>query len=273
MNSRIAVSSRRIAAILAGLLRYAALAIPLCAAVGASSEALAADWNPLAWKSVAGSATIKTETREVSGFTGIALSLNAALEIRQGGSEGLSIETDDNILPLIETVVENATLKIRHKSRNTLSPTKGLKIVVNAKNLDRIDVAGGGDIFAERLWAAALKAGVSGSGDIRIKSLEAEVLKISIAGSGDFEAAGSVARMHASIAGSGDIKAGKLDAKAVELKIAGSGDAIVWARDSLKLRIAGSGDVAYYGDARVQKSIAGSGSVKRLGASPQVEPQ
>jgi len=253
---------------LADLLKSAIIVIPLCAALGAPSEALASDWNWGPWKSVSGSGTLKSETREVSGFTGIALSLNASVEIRQGGSEGVTIETDDNVLPLIETVVENATLKIRPTTRNTTFSTKKLKIVVNARNLDRIDIAGKGDIHAEALKVADLKAGISGAGDLRIKSLEAEALSISIAGSGDFEAGGRADKVRANIAGSGDIKAGKLDAKAVEINIAGSGDATLWARNSLKVSIAGSGDVGYYGDAQLQNSIWGSGSVKRLGAAP-----
>ncbi|TRZ90744.1 MAG: DUF2807 domain-containing protein [Rhodocyclaceae bacterium] len=252
----------------AGLLKYVAIVIPLCAAVGAPSEAVASDWNWGPWKSVSGSGTLKTETREVSGFTGIALSLNGSVEIKQGGAESVTIETDDNILPLIETVVENATLKIRPVARNNSFSTKKMKIVVNAKTLTRIDIAGAGDIHSDALKVADLKAGISGAGDLRIKSLEADALSISIAGSGDFEAGGRAASMRANIAGSGDIKAGKLDAKAVEINIAGSGDATVWARNTLKVSIAGSGDVQYYGDAQLQNSIWGSGSVKRLGAAP-----
>lgn len=256
MNPQIANTIRHIAA----------LVIVSCAVVGAPAEALAADWG--LWKSVSGSGTLKTETRNVSGFTGIALSLDGSVEIRQGASEGVTVETDDNILPLIETVVENATLKIRPTQRNATFSTKKLKIVVNARNLDRIDIAGKGDIHADALKVADLKAGISGAGDLRIKSLDADALSISIAGSGDFEAGGRAANVRANIAGSGDIKAGNLDAKAVDINIAGSGDATVWARNSLKVSIAGSGDVGYYGDAQVQNSIWGSGSIKRLGAAP-----
>jgi len=252
----------------AGLLKFAVVVFPLCAAIGTSSEAAAFDWSPGGSKSVSGSGNVKTETRNVSGYTGIALSLSASVEIRQGGSEGVTIETDDNILPLIETVVENATLKIRPATRNTSFSSKNMKIVVSARNLDRIDIAGKGDIHSDALKVADLKAGISGAGDLRIKSLEADALSVSIAGSGDFEAGGQAASMRANIAGSGDIKAAKLDAKTVEINIAGSGDATVWARNTLKVSIAGSGDVQYYGDAQLQNSIWGSGSVKRLGAAP-----
>jgi len=249
-----------------GLLQRAALIIALCAAAGAPSAAYA--WNLGFGKSVIGSGTIKSETRAVSGFSGIALSLDALVEIQQGSTEGVTVEADDNILPLIETVVENGTLTIRRASENaSISPSK-LKIVVRAKTIDRLSIAGAGDIQTEALKAPALKASIAGSGDIRIKSLDAGALSVNIAGSGDFSAAGRAASVHASIAGSGDLEAAKLDAKDVEVSIAGSGDAIVWARGTLKVRSAGSGGVKYFGDAEVKQSVFGSGSIKRMGAAP-----
>lgn len=251
-----------------GLLRRTGLIIALCAAAGAPSAAYAWNWNPGIGNSVSGSGTIKSESRAVSGFNGIALALDAQVEIQQGSAEGVTVEADDNILPLIETVVENGSLIIRRTSANaSLSPSK-LKIVVHAKTIERLSIAGSGDIRAEALKAPALKASISGSGDMRIKSLEAGALKVNIVGSGDFSAAGHAASVHARIAGSGDVKAAKLEAKDVEVRIAGSGDAIVWARGTLKVKVAGSGDVKYFGDAALRQSVVGSGSIQRLGAAP-----
>jgi hypothetical protein len=250
------------------LLKTAAFIITLCIAAGASSAAHAWEWNIGFGKSVSGSGTIKSETRAVSGFTGISLSVNGLVEIQQGGAEGVTVETDDNLLPLLETVVENGTLKIRPATRNTSFRTRKIKFIVYAKTIDSLDIAGAGDIRAEVLKVSALKTSIAGSGDIRIKALDADALTVSIAGSGDFAAGGRAASMDASIAGSGDIKAGNMESKAVEISIAGSGDATVWARETLKVSVAGSGDVKYYGDSQVKKSIGGSGSVKRLGAAP-----
>jgi hypothetical protein len=245
-----------------------ALIASFCAAALTSTYTHALDWNLGAGKMVAGSGKLKTETRAVSGFTGISLFLGGVVEIRQGNTEGVTVETDDNLLPLIETVVEHGDLKIRTAPANLSYTTRQMKFVVSAKNIDSLAIAGSGDILSEALKAAALKASISGSGDIRIKSLEAGTLTVSIAGSGDFAAAGHASSMHARIAGSGDIQAENLEAKTVDVGIAGSGDATFWVRNTLNANVAGSGDVKYYGDARVKKSIKGSGSLERLGAAP-----
>ena len=232
-------------------------------------SAQALDWG---WgKSVAGSGNIKTENRTVSGFSTISLNLPAMVELRQGDNESLTIETDDNLIPLIETVVEDGKLKLRPMERNTNFKTKTMKIVVNFKNIDALSVAGSGDFRADGLKTTALKASIAGSGDIRIKSLSADLLKISIAGSGDFMASGKVNTVESSIAGSGNIRTDKLEAKDVKVSVAGSGDATVWATQSIKVSVAGSGDIKYYGDAAVTKSVAGSGSITRLGAAPAAQ--
>ncbi|MEP7157380.1 MAG: head GIN domain-containing protein [Betaproteobacteria bacterium] len=219
-------------------------------------------------KSIKGSGVIKSETRNVSGFTGVSLAVPAKLEIVQGASESLTIEGDDNIVPLIETVVENGTLKIRFTEKNTSITTKALKAVLNVKTLELLSVAGSGDIRAAKLQAGNLKTSISGSGDINIASLDADMLKLSIAGSGSVTAAGKAKNVEANVAGSGDVKLGKLEAAIAKASIQGSGDVTVWAKDSLTVSVAGSGDVKYYGDAKVTKSVAGSGSVKRLGTAP-----
>ncbi len=238
----------------------------LCLALPAPASAV--DWNFGIWKVVSGSGTLKSESRKLPAFTGIALSLPGEVEIQQGDSDGVSVESDDNLLPQIETVVDNGRLELRSASRRATLKATRLKFIVTVRSLSSLEVSGSGDMRATALKTAKLKVSIHGSGDIRIGALEADALELSIAGSGDFEAAGRATRVHASIAGSGDIMMGKLEAKEVKVSIAGSGDASVWATETLAVSVAGSGDLLYYGDPKLKRSIVGAGSVTRLGARP-----
>lgn len=227
--------------------------------------------SSLAWglgNSVSGSGVIKKEARSVGPFTGISLSVPGRADVVQGGSEGVTIETDDNILPLIETVIEEGKLKIRFKDRNMSVSTKTLKMTINVKTIESISVAGSTDVHAVKLQAGKFKASIAGAGDVFITTLDTDELTLSIAGSGNFAAGGKANSVVGKIAGSGDIRIENLVANTVKLSIAGSGDAKVWAKESLTVSVAGSGSVAYYGDAKVKKSVAGIGSVKRLGSAP-----
>jgi hypothetical protein len=49
----------------------------------------------------------------VGSFNGVALNVPGNVELRIGNTDSVTIEADDNILPLIDTAVENGTLRIR----------------------------------------------------------------------------------------------------------------------------------------------------------------
>jgi hypothetical protein len=225
-----------------------------------------ADWFD--WIALSGSGVVKSEAREVGAFTGIALSIPALVEVRTGDRESVVVEADDNILPLVETVVEGGSLQIRSRDKVASLHAKTLKVSVTARKIESLAISGSGDIRAASLKGESLSAKISGSGDIRIATLDAGSLQVAISGSGDFTAGGKAESLQASIAGSGNLAAGSLDTRRAAIKIAGSGDAKVWVREALSVSVAGSGDVAYYGDPAISKSVAGSGTLKRLGAAP-----
>ena len=233
-----------------------------------SGSAMAWDLSWPFGAGVPGSGHVSKTQRQVSAFKGVSLELPASVEIVQGEAEGLVIETDDNIAPLIETVVENGQLKIRWAQRfKSLKPTV-LKLTVNVRALEQISISGSGDVNAAKLQSPTLEVRIAGSGDVRLAALQTDSLSVSISGAGDFLAAGRADSARYSIAGSGDLKASALASKNVRISVAGSGDAAVWASQTLNVSIAGSGDVSYYGDATVTRSVAGSGRIKKLGSAP-----
>lgn len=213
---------------------------------------------------IKGSGVSRTDSRNVSGFRGVSLGIDARVELRQGDTEGVTITGDDNIVPLVETVVEKGMLKIRWPVDKHFSLTyRRLDVVVNLKDIDAIRLGGSGYIHAARLKTGKLQASLAGSGDILLDALDAESLQGSIAGSGKLKAAGRTETVEFTLAGSGDFVAPKLESHRVSISVQGSADAIVWATESLTATIAGSGDVRYYGKPQVTKTVAGSGSVQR----------
>lgn len=217
---------------------------------------------------VAGSGNVQKQERAVSGFSRIHTGLSAEVEIRQGATESVMVETDDNLQSLVETAVENGTLKIRSADKNRYPDTKNLKITVFLKNIDEVVLGGSGRIFSDKLETPKLQLTIAGAGSMGVKSLQTSSLKVSIGGSGSFTAAGSAQQIVGNIGGSGNLRMEKLEAQDVNISIGGSGQVQTWAKERLQLSIGGSGNVSYYGDPKVTKSIGGSGSVRRLGVAP-----
>jgi len=245
--------------------------VAACIAAGllGAAPGFAGSWS---WggEQMQGSGKIVRQARQVGNFNGLSLALPGSVELRIGDSEGVTVEADDNLLPLVETVVEGGTLKIRPARRNLNLQSKSIRVVVNARSIERLALGGSGSIVSDPLRGRALEVDIGGSGSINLKGIESESLAVSLGGSGDLKAGrGTVGALTVSIGGSGDVDLGQVQATRASVTVAGSGEATVWPRTDLSATIAGSGDVNYYGDPRVSKSTVGSGNVKRIGASPR----
>ena len=246
----------------------AALLLAVCALTIPAAPALASPLDWISGHSIQGSGKLQKQTREVGSFHGVALNVPGTVELRLGNTDSVTIEADDNILPLIETAVENGTLRIRPARRNANFRQSSLTIVIQARQVERISVGGSGSITATGLRAGKLRFDVGGSGSIDARDLDSRAVAVAIGGSGNFKASGKTEQLTASIGGSGNIQAGRLAAREVQVSIGGSGEAQVWAKDDLNISIGGSGEVSYYGDPRISRSMQRSSSNRRLGSAP-----
>jgi hypothetical protein len=236
-------------------------------AAAACTVLVVASW---AWAAepVRGSGAVQVQARSPGAFTAVHLSLPADVEVRTAGADGLTIETDANLLPLIETRIVNDALEIRLVRGVTGTRPTVLRIVVNARHIDGLAVAGLGNIKAQALRTGALDLSVAGSGSITATSLLCENLHASVAGSGRITLDGTAPRLTASVAGSGDLAAGRLRSETATVNLAGSGGATVWPAATLTAALVGSGDLRYYGNPSVSTSAVGSGAVRRVASSP-----
>lgn len=213
-----------------------------------------------------GSGTLATEPRSVAEFQAVATSGSMDLVVRQG-AQSVQVQADDNLLPLLETVVENgrhgATLHVRWKKGERIHTRSKILVTVSTPKLVSVSNSGSGDIRVETFQTPTLALALSGSGDARFEGLTADEFTISISGSSDVVGKGKVGKVKIGISGSGDVKLAEMAADEVSVSIAGSGDASVNAAKALQISIAGSGDVTYTGNPSLKSSVAGSGSINK----------
>jgi hypothetical protein len=192
---------------------------------------------------IVGSGKVASEPRTVSGFTAISLEGSGDVHVAFGDQEAAVVEAEDNLLPLIETVVQGHTLVIRTRPNTTITPTKPVLIQVTMKSLEEISVPGSGNVTAPDLAGDALKVGLPGSGTITLD--------------------GTANLVDIRLSGSGSVFCDKLQAKTAAVTISGSGNVSVYASESLDATISGSGDIHYSGNpAKVNKNVTGSGNIR-----------
>ncbi len=212
-----------------------------------------------------GSGKMASETRQVSGFNAVTLAGSGDVSIEQGEQEALTIEADDNILPLLTSEVRGGELVLGMKPNLSLNLHDPIHYTLTVKNLNAFTLSGSGNVQAGPLQTDSLRLVLSGSGNVRLSDLTAQRIDTTLSGSGSIDVAGKVDEQSAQISGSGEYRAGDLASTSASTGISGSGSMKVWATDRLDARISGSGSVSYYGRPTVNKTGGGSGELRSLG--------
>lgn len=213
-----------------------------------------------------GSGRIVEDRRPVAGFGAVHLTGPVDVELKASDRESVTVRTDDNIAPLIETRViagDRPALEIGVQPGASFRTSRAPVVIVEFRALSELVIRGSGDVRADRIGADDFALSISGSGDAKIESLQAKRFAAVLAGSGDLAVGGRAEEQAYRLSGSGDVDASRLEGRSVQVAIAGSGDASVNASDALDVTITGSGDVAYRGSPRITQRIRGSGSVHR----------
>jgi hypothetical protein len=189
---------------------------------------------------IKGDGTIKTEDRPVADFSKVEVAGGYHIEWA-GGKPALQISADQNLLPLISTVVSGNKLRI--DSKGELAPTKNIAIILSSTSLEVVQLSGSVNFKAHQIAGHDLKLESSGSAVISVD--------------------GTVANFDASLAGASKLNANSLQTQTSRLSLFGASDADVNVTDTLNASIAGAGSVTYSGNPKsVEKNIAGVGSIR-----------
>ena len=251
-----------------------ALTALLGALVSASAPALATN-RPLTiagvtfgtGEHVKGSGRVVDDRRALSGFVAVHLTGPVDVQLKASDHDSVTVHTDDNIAPLIETRTtggDRPTLEIGVASSASFRTARTPVVIVEFRAISELVLRGSGDVRADRIVSEDFTLSMTGSGDARIDALQATRFAAVLAGSGDLVVNGRADEQAFRLSGSGDLAAGRLEGRRLQVSIAGSGDAVVYATETLDVTIAGSGDVAYRGSPRVTQRLRGSGSVHKL---------
>lgn len=192
---------------------------------------------------VRGSGNVKTETRTVSGFTSVALAGVGDLVLQFGESEALTIEAEDNLLPLITSEVKDGRLTLGVQERTSLQTTKPIHYTVIVKTLTEVVLSGAGTITVPKMALPKLAVTLSGTGSITAYGTADELMVI--------------------VSGAGSFVGSNLAAKTANVTMSGTGSASVNVSDKLDATLSGAGAIDYVGDPTVNKNVTGAGQIRK----------
>jgi hypothetical protein len=231
-----------------------------------------------------GSGNLTSESRQISSITGVELDTSGDLTLTQGDSESLTIEAEDNLLPLLTSEVVNGTLKLSTKPNTSISATKPIKYTLTVKNIAALIANGSGSITSSDLVSAnGFEIALSGSGSLNLSSLKSDKVSVSLNGSGSadidmlnaqsldanlsgngaLQVAGTTPDQHINLSGSGDFHGDNLVGKTGVATANGSGSITLQVSDKLIASSNGSGDITYIGHPAITQQGNGSGNIRQ----------
>lgn len=189
---------------------------------------------------IKGDGVLTTANRPIADFS--ALEVAGAYEIQwSSGKPALSISTDQNLLPLITTSISGNSLHI--DSKETLRPTKGIKIIVSSASLTDVQLNGAVSLTASHLSGQELKLESSGASSIAVD--------------------GSVTNLEANLSGATKLDGTSLHTQTARVSLNGASYADVTVADTLNASVSGAGVLTYAGNPKsVEKDVNGLGRIQ-----------
>jgi len=216
------------------------------------------------------------KTLELPEFKSIYVNSNYTVYVKQTNKQEVTVEALTEIWELTTVKVENGVLLV-NVERKPDSPNKSIwakiddikvkpamKIMVSVKNINELQVNGGGKIVSENSIASDyMSLAVSGSGGIEL-DLKGNNLKTEISGSGNVTLKGYASTNDIIMSGSGSLNAFSCELETAKVKISGSGTCEITASATLDAVVLGSGSIKHKGNTKnVTKKVYGSGTVDR----------
>jgi len=211
-----------------------------------------------------GNGIISKQERKITTFDAIDVSGAYKIILNQDSVTSVYVETDESLLPLINTTVEGGKLIIENKDSKSLCPSKNIKVYISIADIKDIDISGAVEIECiKKLSLNDLKIDVSGAGEINL-NLSVQNLYLDCSGASKILLSGNATNVKAETTGASEINAFDFLVENFKISSSGAGKAKVNVSKKLDVDISGSASVKYKGNPVINQEISGAGSIHKV---------
>jgi hypothetical protein len=198
------------------------------------------------FKTVEGHGNVVTKERKTDSFTGLKVSSGIDVYLKQGNTETVTVEADENLHEYILTEVRGGILNV-YSEYNIRSADKK-RVYVTMKEVNSIRTSSAGDVYGESpINSDDLELSASSAGDIKLE-VKAKKIDIDISSSGDISLTGETDMLRADLSSAGDLNAYDLKSREADVSVSSAGDADINVSERITARASSAGDVNYKGD-------------------------
>lgn len=205
---------------------------------------------------VRGSGNVKTDIRDLSGFDELIVQGSFDLILQQGESEGVRIETDDNLAELFQTRIEGTKLYITMLA--DVRKTSALNVYVAIKELKRIVLLSDIRLKSETvIHFDKLRIFSGGLSEINME-IYAAALDLQLTDGTYAYFKGFTEKLNAEIHDETELNAFDLEAENCRVLTSGLTETSINVQKDLKILVTGASNVYYTGEPTISERIFSS---------------
>src|SRR5581483_9908833 len=142
----------------------------------------------------------QSESRQVDRFrqVSIASGFTALVSL---GPQGVTVRTDDNILPFVETFVQGESLVVRVKPGTVLMNVTALEVAVSNDVMEGVDASGGAIVNATATQVDRFEADASGGSQVHVDQVSSGSIEADASGGSGITLSGAAKSASANASG------------------------------------------------------------------------
>jgi len=196
--------------------------------------------------SIKGNGNVVEETRDLGEFSKISVSRGMNVYITQGTSTKVTVKADENLLKVIDTYVDDETLKVT--CTKMIKNATSNKVYVTVPDIKYIKSTSGSNIFSEdSLKTGNLEIKSTAGSNIRL-SIEAGELIISAAAGSNIFLNGMAKSVVVKASSGSNIKAGDLQTENCDAKVSSGANIWIKVQNGLTAKASSGGNLFYSGE-------------------------
>ncbi len=213
--------------------------------------------------SVKGNGNVVEETRKTDHFEKIVVSRGMNVYLSQGEKTKIVVKADENLLDVIETRVENNTLKVT--ANENIRDAKSKKIYVTVPVITEIKSTAGSNVFTETPLESEVLELTSTAGSNMKLELIVDNVNVSTTAGSNIKLEGKANIFTAKSSAGSNIKAEQLSVNNCNASVNSGANIWISVNDDFEGNASSGGNIFYYGNPKSvnKKSSSGGNVIKK----------
>jgi hypothetical protein len=202
-----------------------------------------------------------SEDRSVPAFSAVAVSSGMRATIEIGPQKPVHIEADAETLALLETTVEDGTLKIGFARNHWMHGDHSVKITIQTPRLESVAASGGSIVRATFTRANESAIQASGGSEVTAKGVDAGTLNVQGSGGSVLHVAGGSDALDLQLSGGSQLHGRDFSTRDASIQGSGGSEAELKATGKITGSLSGGSQLHAIGGARTRVATSGGSQV------------